>query len=191
VSQIKLQNVLKHNKKGEHLNATALPAQRFYAAPFAIDGEMLGLGAWQISALSPRWINFARDLLQEGGSTFHRSLPPPFERVHLRFTSASDAALATFSLDTVVTASSAYLRGEDLTSEQQLLEMFVQSARKADIVRKVQTTSEPFAKVFSIRERPLHVVIVWGASMHDQDAECIAQLATHFAAAFLCAPKAL
>lgn len=158
--------------------------QVFHAAPFAFDGELLGVGAWQVSGLSPRWIEFAREVLRAGGSAFHGPLPSPFERIGLRFTSASGAALATFSLDGVPVASSAYLRGDDLTAERQLLAMFVESVRRVDIVRKSQRTSQPFVEAFSIAERPLHVAIAWGVSEGD-DASMIAELGTHFAAAFL------
>jgi len=158
-------------------------AQVFHAAPFAFDGELLGVGAWQVSALSPRWVEFGREVLRTGGSAFHGPLPSPFERVGLCFTSVSGPALATFSLDGVPVASSAYLRGDDLTAERQLLEMFLESVRRVDIVRKTQRTSQPFVEVFSIAERPLHVVISWGVSEGD-DGSMIAELGTHFAAAF-------
>ena len=69
-------------------------------------------------------------------------------------------------------------------AERTLLEMFVESVRRVDIVRKMQRTSKPFADVFGISERPLHVVIAWGVSQGD-DARMVAELGTHFAAAFL------
>src|SRR5437764_478244 len=51
-------------------------------------------------------------------------------------------------------ASSAYLRGDDLTTERQLLEMLVESLRRVDIVRKSQRTSQPYVEAFSIPARP-------------------------------------
>ena len=157
----------------------------FHAAPFAFNGESLGVGAWQLSALSARWLDFAREVLRAGGASFNNTLPPPFQRVGLCFTSVRGAALATFSLDGVPVASSAYLRGGDAVAERQLLEMFVDSIRRVDVVRESQTTSQPFAEAFGISERPLHVVVAWGRSV-EEDAEMIAQLGTHFAGAFLC-----
>ena len=163
---------------------THAPSQVFYAAPFAFDGELAGVGPWQMSALSPRWLGFSREVLGAGGAAFQRLLPPPFERVGLRFTSSGGAGFATFSLDGAPVASSAYLRGDDLVAERQLLEMFVDSVRRVDAVRASQTSSQQFAEVFSISERPLHVVVAWG-SLSEQDSEMIAQLGTHFAGAFL------
>lgn len=158
-------------------------SQTFYVAPFAFNGEFQGIGVRQMSALSNRWLDFSRNILRAGGASFDTLLPPPFERVGLRFTSARGAALATFSLDGTMVASSAYLRGDDIAAERELLEMFVESLRRVDAVRQTQATSQPFAEVFGISERPLHVVVAWGSSPK-QDSEMIAQLGTHFAGAF-------
>jgi len=163
---------------------TQSASQAFHVAPFAFNGELQGVGAWQMSALSKRWLDFGRDVLRAGGLSFSSLLPAPFERVGLRFTSASGAALATFSLDGAVVVSSAYLRGDDIAAERELLEMFVQSLRRVDAVRQTQTTSQPFAEVFGISERPLYVVVAWGLSP-GEDSEMVAQLGTHFAGAFL------
>src|SRR4030095_10833974 len=89
-----------YNVKRLRIAMTA--TQTFYVAPFAFNGESQGIGAWQISALSNRWLDFGRDVLRAGGASFSSLLPTPFERVGLRFTSARGAALATFSLDGAV-----------------------------------------------------------------------------------------
>jgi hypothetical protein len=157
----------------------------FYAAPFAFNGESLGIGVWQVSALSSRWLEFCRGFLRSRGAVFHGPLPPPLQRISLHFTSADGAALASFSLDAVPVGSSAYLRGDAPAAERQLLEMFVESLRRVDVVRRSQATVKAFAEVFSISERPLHIAVVWGAS-EDQDAHMIPELATHFAGVFLC-----
>jgi hypothetical protein len=156
--------------------------QTFHVAPFAFNGELQGIGGWQMSALSKRWLDFGRHILRAG--SFSGLLPAPFERVGLRFTSARGAALATFSLDGVLVASSAYLRGDDVVAERELLEKFVESLRRVDAVRQSQGASQPFAEIFGILERPLHVVVAWGSSP-GEDSEMIAQLGTHFAGAFL------
>jgi len=163
---------------------THTASQAFHIAPFAFNGELQGIGAWQMSALSSRWLDFGRDVLRAGGASFSSLLPAPFERVGLRFTSARGAALATFSLDGAMAASSAYLRGDDIPAERELLEMFVESLRRVDAVRQTQTTPQPFSEVFGISERPLHVVVAW-ASSSGEDSEMVAQLDTHFAGAFL------
>jgi hypothetical protein len=158
--------------------------QTFHVAPFVFSGESRGIGAWQMSALSKRWLDFGRDVLRSGGASFSSLLPAPFERVGLRFTSARGAALATLSLDGAVVALSAYLRGDDTAAERELLQMFVESLRRVDAVRQTQTTRQPFAEVFGISERPLQVVVALGLSP-GQDSEMIAQMGTHFAGAFL------
>lgn len=158
--------------------------QSFYAAPFAIDGELLGIGEWQLSKLSPRWLEFSREVLRSGGPVFDKSLSAPFDRVRLRFTSANGVAIATFSIDSVPVASSAFLRGTDSAAERQVLQMFVESSRRVRVVQRVSTTPEPFAKAFTISQRPLHIVIAWG-TQQGEDADMVSELSTHFAAAFL------
>ena len=74
------------------------------------------------------------------------------------------------------------MRGEAPEAERDLLTMFVQSARRLEIVRAGQTNAEPFAEVFGIRERPLHAVIALGGPA---DADTIPELGTHLAGAFL------
>lgn len=159
------------------------PNETFYAAPFAIDGELLGIGAWQVSSLSPRWLEFSREVLRNGGPVFDKSLPAPFDRVRLRFTSAPSVALATFSIGSTPIASSAFLRGTDSTAERDTLEMFVNLARRVDIVQRAKTTSEPFTKAFTISERPLHIAVAWG-TQHDEHAGVVPELSTHLAAVF-------
>ncbi len=160
----------------------AVTKQTFYAAPFSCDGEFLGLAQWDIGTLSDRWLGFCRDLLSRNGPVFTTTLPEPLHRIRLRFTSAQGAALATFSFDGTPVASSALLRGEAPEAERELLTMFVQSARRLDIVRRSQQNSEPFVEIFSIHERPLHAVITFGGA---DGAETIPELGTHLAGAFL------
>jgi hypothetical protein len=149
-----------------------------------LNGESLGIATWHLSALSPRWLEFGREILRNGGGTFDRSLPVPFERVRLRFTSASTAALATFFLDAWLATSSVFLRGDDPTVERELLKMFVQSVQRSEAVRQSQTTSEPLAQAFSILERPLHLVVAWGTEQQE-DGKMISELSAHLAGAFL------
>ncbi len=165
-------------------------SQTFFVAPFAFNGESQGIGSWQMAALSNRWLDFSRDVLRTGGASFRKLLPPPFERIGLHFTSVRGSALATFSLDGVVVTSSAYLRGDDIDVEREVLEMFVESLQRVDVVGQAQTTSQLFTEVFGISERPLHIVVAWGSSS-EEDSAIVAQLGTHFAGAFLCGRNAL
>lgn len=92
-------------------------------------------------------------------------------------------ALATFLIDSVPVGSSAFLRGTDSAAEREVLQMFVNSVRRAEAVKRAKTTPEPFAKAFTISERPIHVVIAWGTEQNE-DAGTVSELSTHFAAAF-------
>lgn len=160
---------------------TTKSKQLFYAAPFAFTGEFFGLCCWSLDELSPRWLGYFRGLLSSNGSQFTTALPDPLHRIELRFTSAQGAALVNVSLDRVPVASSVLLRGDNSTVEQELLTMFVDSARRVEIVRGNQITMEPFTEVFGIQERPLHTVITFGGG---EDADIIPELGTHLAAAF-------
>lgn len=162
--------------------SSTIPRQTFYVAPFSCDGDLLGFVEWDVATLSDRWLSFCRGLLSTHGPNFTATLPGPLHRVGLRFTSAQGAALATFSFDGVPVASSALLRGEAPAVERELLTMFVQSARRLDIVRSSQKCSEPFTEVFGIHNRPLHTVIAFGGS---DDANIIPELGNHLAGAFL------
>jgi hypothetical protein len=72
--------------------AIASEHNRFFAASFAIDGELVGVGERRVADLSPRWLGFCRDLLDHGKS-FRTALARPLNHVESRFTSASGAAL--------------------------------------------------------------------------------------------------
>lgn len=169
---------------GSLIGMSEATARSFYVAPFVFNGELQGVDTWQISELSPCWLEFGREVLRDGGPSFSASLPAPFQRASLRFTSACGTALATFSFDGVIVASSAYLRGDDPIAEKQLLEMFIESLRRVPVVRQSQISPHPFAEVFSITKRPLHVVVTWGSSPAE-DSEMVTQLDLHFAGGFL------
>jgi hypothetical protein len=159
----------------------------FFAAPFAIDGESMGVGEWRLADLSPRWLEFCRQLLASGGEALRKTLPAPFDRVAVRFTAAGAAALGTFHVGDQLVASAAYLRGDDPSPEQELLAMFVQSLRRTAAVQQSRAGAEPFGAVFGLTQRPLHVVVPWGTpAVTEEDEEVVQQLGTHLAGAFLC-----
>jgi len=154
----------------------------YYVAPFVFNGEFLGVAEWNVSDLSVRWLGFARELLCASGSSFKCSLPDPFERVSLKFTSTQGAALVNFELDGMPAASSVYLRGDNMVTELEVLQMFVKSMRGVEAVRRTQATSEPFNEIFSVTERPLHIVIPWPTD--EKNDSIIRELNNHFAVAF-------
>jgi hypothetical protein len=163
----------------------ARTSQAFHIAPFAMDGELLGRGIWKFSDLSTSWLELCRGVLERASTVFNGPLPPPFDRVALRFTSAKGVGLATFSVAGIPAAASAFLRGENATAETELLTMFVESARAVEAVQRSQRSAKPFAEVFTLSERPLHIVIAWGTAPA-ADTKAIADLGNHLAGAFFC-----
>ena len=49
---------------------------------------------------------------------------------------------------------------------------------------------EPFAELFAVRERPLHVVVPWVRGVSEGNRELIRELGTHVAGAVLLDPNA-
>lgn len=160
----------------------------FFAAPFAPDGELLGVGAWQLSALSPKWLNFCEVMLRDLGPIFRTSLGGPLSHLEIKLTSVDGAGLGTFYAHGQIAVSTAYLRGQDSDAEHEMLRMFIASLRQVEIVKSFQMNSSSFESALSVRERPLHVVVVWGnPNVSDEDHELIRELSNHLAGAFLCA----
>jgi hypothetical protein len=159
----------------------------FYAAPFASDGELVGVGHWRLADLSPRWLEFCRQLLASQGKRFRAALPGPLNRLQLSFTSTEGTALLTFDVGGQIAASAVYLRGENPAAEQEVLAMFVESLRRTAVVQQGQAGRTPFQAVFGLNERPLHVVVAWGnPAVNDEDSGLVTELGNHMAAAFLC-----
>lgn len=158
-----------------------------HVAAFAFNGELVGEGQWRLNDLNARWLATCRAFLAAHGPSFTSAFPAPLDHLELKLTGAQGAALATYSVHGQVAASAAYLRGENLTAEQALLEMFVQSLRRTPIVQQSQSDAAPFGAVLELRARPLHVVVSWGTSaISDDDHELVTELGNHMAAAFLC-----
>lgn len=162
----------------------SLESRSFYVAPFAMDGEFLGVGEWRLADLSVKWLEFVGEVLHAGGSAFNKPLPSPFELVSLRFTSVQETALASFVFDGRPVASSLYLSGGSMVVEHELTRSFVNSMRAVDLVRQSQLTPEPFKEIFSISQRPIHIVISWPTESEEVGGT-ICELNSHFAAAFL------
>lgn len=102
-------------------------------------------------------------------------------------TSANGAGLGIFYAHGDIALSTAYLRGDDRNAEDELISMFVSSLRRLKTVQGSQGNDLPFEQVFSLNERPLHVVVVWAnPKISADDQELIRELSNHFAGAFLC-----
>ena len=119
--------------------------------------------------------------------SFRTTLPGPLNHVELKFTSAAGAALGTFYVGGQLAASAAYLRGDSLDADQELMDMFVESLRRSSLVQNCKTEADPFAAVFGLRQRPLHVVVPWAnPKIEEKDQDLVHELGNHIAAAFLC-----
>ena len=160
---------------------------KFFVAPFANAGELVGVGAWELSALSPEWLGLCERMLRELGPTFHVALEGPLSHLEIKLTSAGGAGLGTFYAHGHIVISTAYLRGLETHSEDEMLQMFVSSLRRVELVQRFRTDESPFGEIFSVSERPLHVVVAWGnPNVSEEDERLIEELSNHFAGAFLC-----
>jgi len=158
-----------------------------FVAPFAFNGELMGIGKCEVSELSLKWLDICRAILNDHGPVFRVSLGDSLSHLEIKLTSANGAGLGIFYAHSEIELSTAYLSGDDPKSENDILSMFVSSLRKSNVVQNSQINSLPFEEVFSVKERPLHIVVVWAnPKISDEDQELIQELSSHFAGAFLC-----
>lgn len=70
-------------------------------------------------------------------------------------------------------------------AESTVLDLFIASLRKVEMVRATASSDEPFAEVLRIRERPLLVVVPWpDPEISDPDEALVRKLGVHLAGAF-------
>lgn len=163
----------------------ASPESGFYVAPFAIDGEHIGLEFRSTAALSSKWLRIARDFLCTHGAVFDTCWGGGLAHIRTKFTSAAGAALATFFVRGEIAASLVLLSGKGPEAEREVLEMFVTSLRKTIWAQASTSVSQPFSELLSMKERPLLAVVVWPESaLSDLDHEVIRDLSVHLAGAF-------
>lgn len=158
----------------------------FYAAPFAIDGESMGIAQWRVADLSPKWIDVSEQMLNDLGPNFRTSLGQTLSHIEVQLTSTSGAGLGTFYANGEVVASTAYFRGDDPNTEREVMQLFIDSLRRIRAVQESQRTPTPFEGLTGVKERPLHAVPWVDPSISDQDADLVSEFANHFAAACLC-----
>ena len=163
----------------------------FYVAPFAIDGELVGIAPLSVSALSPRWLGLCRELIGKNGESFSCAIPQQSLRhISLQITSSNGATLVTFSANGQIVSSSAALAGTDPMTDTQVLRMFVESLRTTSSVVVASGSPDPFEQALHIAERPLYVVVPWAnPTVSDTDHDLVRELNNHLAGALL-APRA-
>jgi hypothetical protein len=166
------------------------PTPDYFVAPFAVDGELLGVAGRSLSELSPRWLGFLHELLATQGPTFRCPIPvPPLEHITLQVTSADGAALVSFAVRDQPATSAVALTGSDPTADAKVLRMFVDSMRRVPLVRQVAATPAPFEAAFRLAQRPLYVVIPWAnPKVSDADQDLVQELENHLAGALLARP---
>ncbi len=159
----------------------------FYMAPFAAEGELLGVVAKSRASLSPKWLEFFEQLLEVHGVNFRCEMPlPPLAHISVKVTSAKQAALVTWSVGSVVASSSIALSGGHAGAEAEVTQLFIDSLRRVAVVQQTTTSSTPFEELTMLTQRPLYVVVPWGEStISDQDYDLVSELEIHLAAALL------
>ena len=160
-------------------------AAGFYIAPFAIDGEQLGLAYWEMATLSGEWLASCEKHLQQHGLCFDAPWSGNLSHIETKFTAASGVALATFRADGKIAASVLLASGRVPASESEVMDSFVQSLRKVRIASAAAASPEPFQKALAIAERPLMIVVPWpDDAISDENHELVQELAIHMAGSF-------
>lgn len=180
------------SSSGNRTEATALSkstsaaeSEGFFVAPYAPDGEFLGIGFRQRSDLSPRWLEAAAGFLHAHGSSFRASWGRELNDIETRLTSSNGVALGTFYLGGQIVSSHLFLTGGDVEGERQLTEMFLKSLLNVRLVQIVAKGPDPFGTVRTHAQRPLEVVVIWPPEgVSDERLAMTHELASHFAGAF-------
>jgi hypothetical protein len=162
----------------------------FYVAPFAIDGEPMGIGEVLLPSLSLDRIVSFQKLVEDHGGNFRVSLEGSLNHIEVKLTSASGAGLGAFYANGQLATSAMYLRGDEPEVEEQLIHMFLASLRNLRLVQECQSTLLPFENITKIKNRPIHFVVpIPDPRVSETDEELIYEVAAHFAAAFLCSER--
>lgn len=156
-------------------------SERFFIAPFACDGESLGIGEWNSSNLESTWLNRLRFLT--GPDNYdHRALPSPFSDFSVRATLVEGSGIATFFVRDVLATSAVILTGARLDAEFQILNMFLDSVRRVSIVAESGVDSR-MDRMIEIANRPLMIAIPWPDDrISDDEYATISAISIHFAA---------
>src|SRR6478735_8996325 len=129
----------------------------YFIAPFATDGELIGVAGRSLAELSPRWLGFCHELLAAQGPVFRCPVPlPPLQHITVQLTSSNGAALVSLFVHDQPASSAVALTGADLAADAEALRMFVDSMRRVPFVQQAAATPTPFEAVFSLAQRPLY-----------------------------------
>lgn len=167
-------------------NRPAIDAEGFYLAAFGVDGVLEGEGHWDHQDLSERWLTLCDELIAEKGMNFDHQWTGPLSKIRTKMTSANGAGICTFFVNERTVSSVLLLRGIEPQSELEVSTMFVESLRATPLVAAASGSSEPFADVLSIVQRPLMVVVPFpDPTVSDQSYDLVRELSLHLSSAFM------
>src|SRR5262249_33688371 len=150
---------------------------------------LVGVGSRQRAALSPKWLAIAGDLVRSATQCGRAALSiKSLDHLAMKLTRVRSASLATYYAHGVTAASTLMLRGDDPHTEADLIKMFVESLRSSARVASLGHP-RPFSELFSLKKRPLHVVVPWVQHEIDEDdVKLVQELSAHVAGAVLTDP---
>ncbi|WP_442484500.1 hypothetical protein [Aeoliella sp. SH292] len=159
--------------------------RRFTIAPFAIDGELMGVGAWDENLKSDLIVHLCSELLDDEGPVFQKSLDGEFGGIELQFASCNGAAIATFCVGSTVASSAMFLSGQSNEVDRQVTTLFTNSIRSSSQRIVGSLRSDAFEAISELSEFPLLIVVPWGNELID-DAQYahIQELCLHLAAVY-------
>ncbi|WP_447725893.1 hypothetical protein [Sphingomonas koreensis] len=162
------------------------PIERFWIAPFVLDGELLGIGEWWIKDLSSHWIDVCASLLEHYGPIFDQHLQGPLSHIRIRCTAIDSGAMVVLYAYDVAATSFVVVLGAAPPAEAQMLSMFAESVRSSTLHYQVAGLREPFHEMSTLIERPIAMVVPWAqSSVSEEDHELVTELMRHFTAALI------
>lgn len=161
--------------------------ESFWVAPFAVDGELLGVAARRFDELSDHWLGVCTSLVDHFGPVFDQSLQGPLGHLRIKCTAAESAAMVVLYVHGQPASSFAIATDAVPAIDAQVLAMFAESIRGSTNRFQVSNIESPFGEMTTLAQRPLMVVVPWPhSSIAEQDHELTKELGWHFAAALIC-----
>ena len=162
------------------------PVDRFWIAPFVLDGELLGVGEWWIKDLSSHWIDVCTSLIEHYGPTFDQHLQGALSHIRIRCTAIDCGAMVVLYAHGLAASSFAVVLGTSPTAEAHMLAMFADSVRASTLRYHADGSNKPFHEMATLSDRPMVIVVPWAQSpVSQQDHELVTELVRHLAAALI------
>ena len=175
---------MRHDPSGEDSSKSGA-GDGFWIAPFAVDGELVGVGEWRFDALSKHWIGVFASLIDHHGPVFDEHLQGPLSHLRIKCTAIESTAMVVLYAHGVAASSFAVATGAVPAVEAHVLAMFAESIRSSTQQFQVSNVEEPFGAMTTMVQRPLMVVVPWPQSIAEQDHELVREIGWHLAAALI------